>query len=779
MRSGYLAPFLVEAAPWVAMMDAPQATVACDEQGQLVFANRAMLELLDVEASALLGLGWAKLLLDRDADEPKVRALVAAPGATVHRQTLASDGQPRHLELTCSAIAFGTSARGNSVEGLLGVAVEVPAELGHGAGGERSYERLVEDAPDLWARFDSDGRMLFASGSVRRLTGLAPAAFLQDRTLFERVLHPDYVASWREALARAASGDSRTFDVVVVHTNGTQVILQQTLYPVAGGLIEGAARDITAVRQLEALKAKNEERAMLDRLKSQLLSNVSHELRTPLVSIKGYVDLLLRGALGPVNPRQRRGLEIAGANTDRLIELIETLLDFADRQEERLFLHRRRFDLRDAVNDALGALDARIRSRGLRVEVALGSEPLEVFGDRARLAQVMRSILGNAEKFIPVSGGSIGSAQPDISVCVEVTAATVAVSVRDRGIGIPKSAQRRIFDRFYQVDSSSTRQFGGAGLGLAMAKELVTVHGGQILVESAEGQGSLFTVRLPLAGDTGRSHRSAERAIVLVAAEPALWPELREAVSALPVDLLFSDHEPSDTAAESIDGPVLLRRARRHRPDLVVVVLPSPAEAVAELRRDPDTSATPIIVVAARDLGVHEQPALTRADLVLAAPEAGQDWSQLAEALRRLLGLQPLHVPASRQVVVVEDEVEILDFMRFLLEKEGYDVVGVQSGKEALDQVTKMTGLVILDIALDGGGDGLDGIEVCRALKAALGPVPVLITTAMSGDDVRKISMAAGADGYLVKPFGVDEFLRHVRAHLAPNSIPPTTDQSS
>src|SRR6185312_4892506 len=129
-------------------------------------------------------------------------------------------------------------------------------------------------------------------------------------------------------------------------------------------------------------------RTSLDRLKSQLLANVSHELRTPLVSIKGYNELLLRGALGPLTARQKRGLEIAGANTERLIELIESLLDFARREEERLELHRARFDLRLAIEDGIGALTERIASRNLKLRVELGAQPLEVSGDRARLAQV-------------------------------------------------------------------------------------------------------------------------------------------------------------------------------------------------------------------------------------------------------------------------------------------------------------------------------------------------------------------------------------------------------
>ena len=253
-------------------------------------------------------------------------------------------------------------------------------------------------------------------------------------------------------------------------------------------------------------QARNEERAALDRLKSQLLANVSHELRTPLVSIKGYNELLLRGTLGPLTPRQRRGLEIAGANTERLVELIETLLDFARREEGRLELSIGALRSARGGRGRAAAPSASASPRATcRCGVDLGDAPLPVIGDRARLAQVFRALIGNAEKF---------SEQPrrrDRGLTRERRG--------DRGRGLRHRSRHRhprrgarasIFDRFYQVDASSTRRFGGAGLGLALAKELVTLHDGEIAVDSAEGRGSTFTVRLPLA-PTRRRRRGRRR----------------------------------------------------------------------------------------------------------------------------------------------------------------------------------------------------------------------------------------------------------------------------
>jgi PAS domain S-box-containing protein len=628
--------------------------------------------------------------------------------------------------------------------------VELDGSVRLAGEGERGYREIVEEAPDLFSRFDPAGRVLFFSRAVESLTGHTPESFTRDPDLWRNVIVETDRDTWDQAVREVSGGDARIYDLRVQHKNGKVSTLSQSLYSVRGAdgriqLIEGTARDLTAVRQLEALKARSEERASLDRLKSQLLANVSHELRTPLVSIKGYNELLLRGALGPITPRQKRGLEIAGANTERLIELIETLLDFARRQEERLELHTERFDARAAVEDAIRALEDRIRSRRLTLRIELGGSPLWVEGDRARLAQVFRAILGNAEKFTDRETG-------EILVRAGQHGAHVEVSVSDRGIGIPHEAQQKIFDRFYQVDASSTRRFGGAGLGLAMAKELVTLHGGAIRVDSQEGQGATFTVSLPLAQkESGRFETLTMRPVILAGADAqdtqTLSPLLEQPSGIGSWADVFWAHSEAD----------LVRRARRHRPDLVLVAFRPPDGSVMALKRESDTSNIPIVVIS------DERRPVGRADLVI---ERG-DGERLVGGISRLLGRAPeaLSQPRGRpRVVVVEDEIEILDFTRFVLEREGYDVVCVTRSAEAMEAIQKDCGLLILDIALEGE----DGLEIARQLKAdpATRGVPILIMTALSGDEVRQVSLAAGAEGYLVKPFGVDEFLRQVRLHL-------------
>ncbi|HEY2746183.1 MAG TPA: ATP-binding protein [Polyangia bacterium] len=746
---GFIDPALAGLPQWQTLAVAPLASVA-STRGRLLFASQAFLDLTRWSAEELTRESWLAVILpdphERDAMLREVTPLYDSGGVLRHRVDVAcGDGVRRVFDLTTTAITLPDGATG-----LMAIAVDAGGRGMPVGGGERSIEKLVEDAPDVIMRVDANsGRILYVNRAIERLTGYSADEFYRDPTLFGSLILPEQRPAWEASFSRLAEMSPRTFDLTITAKSGERAILELSLYPVRepGGrvsVLEGMARDNTSLKQLEEIRQRNLERASLDRLKTQLLANVSHELRTPLVSIKGYNDLLLRGTLGPVNARQRRGLEIAAANTQRLVELIETLLDLARREEGRMEMSMTRFDLREAVAAAATAVGERLASRNLPLRLDLGTEALPVLGDRSRLEQVFRALVGNAEKFTEQPGGSI-------DVYAERRGATVEVSVADRGIGIPVDARARIFERFYQVDASSTRRFGGAGLGLALAKELVTLHNGDISVDSAEGRGSTFTVRLPAADVTEHAApMPAGRALILVGAEAsgraALEP-LLASPALQPIDVLW---------AGSVDE--LLRRARRHRPDVVVLALPAPDSTIGPtleaLKKDDDTAQLPVVVVA------DVRGPIGRADLVVSP----SDGARLTEGLGKLLGRAARRPEGRARVVVVEDELEILDFTRFVLEREGYEVVSVTSGADALVAIDDEADLVILDIVLADA----DGIEICRQLKSreSSARVPVLMVTAMTGEAVERNSIAAGADGYLVKPFGLDEFLQKVRLHL-------------
>jgi DNA-binding response OmpR family regulator len=198
----------------------------------------------------------------------------------------------------------------------------------------------------------------------------------------------------------------------------------------------------------------------------------------------------------------------------------------------------------------------------------------------------------------------------------------------------------------------------------------------------------------------------------------------------------------------------ILKRTRRHHPDVVLLALEQPDPVVQALKADAEGATAPLVLVS-----LDGEPRPGRADLC--APISDAD--RIVRALRRLLQREEASERRAR-VVVVEDEPDILDFTRFLLEREDFEVTCCTSGGEALLRVDDDCDLVILDVALEDA----DGIDVCRSLKSQpqTKAVPVLMMSAMAGEAVQHGSLSAGADGYLLKPFGVDDFLRRVRLHL-------------
>ncbi|MCB8985981.1 MAG: GAF domain-containing protein [Ardenticatenaceae bacterium] len=224
-----------------------------------------------------------------------------------------------------------------------------------------------------------------------------------------------------------------------------------------------------------------------DRLKDELVQNVSHELRTPLTFVKGYVDLLMDGEMGLVTPEQQDALQIVATKTDEITRLIDDIITLQriDAGNLQIAPH----SLNDLIRTALAGHRMVAEKKGLMVEARLPASPVIVPVDKGRINQVLDNLIANAMKFSP-NGGTI-------LVTLEESEKEVRVTVSDQGIGMPKEKQSRIFDRFYQIDGSSRRRFGGTGIGLAIVKRIVDAHQGKIWVVSEPSAGSSFFFTLP------------------------------------------------------------------------------------------------------------------------------------------------------------------------------------------------------------------------------------------------------------------------------------------
>ena len=331
-----------------------------------------------------------------------------------------------------------------------------------------------------------------------------------------------------------------------------------------------------------ALQQSNVELRELDRLKSDLLANISHELRTPLTSVKGYCEALHEELLGPITAEQREAIEVSQRNVDRLLAMIDELLSYSRFASGNAQLERRALELESVARQVVeGAFAARGLGLNLHLDVEPNLPPVDA--DGARIAQVLDNLVTNALKFTPDNGR--------VEVRLWRDGGEVIADVADTGIGIAPEEQHRIFDRFYQVQSSSTRKYAGIGLGLAIVRQILDAHGATIELQSEPGKGSTFRFRLPVAAHL-EAERSGPRMVVVdddVAFARGLADHLETAGYAVRIAGSFQ-------AAD--------RLVRELRPRLVVLdrLLPDGDgfDLIERWRQSQDGNELPIVVVSQR-----------------------------------------------------------------------------------------------------------------------------------------------------------------------------------
>jgi len=315
-----------------------------------------------------------------------------------------------------------------------------------------------------------------------------------------RLVEHDGVPLARLAAAGPAAGASltlcaETLDLVVHHANARELAAathQEAMRVTFAELTEHNARLSRAVARLEEL----------DRLKSNFLATMSHELRTPLTSVIGYAEMMAEGLAGPVSGDQREYLTTILGKADQLLGLITAVLDVSSLESGQLSLERATLSLADLVASELATFAPQAGRRGIAIQLEACADTV-VVGDRRKIRQVVSSLVSNAVKFTP-DRGRVGVAlrrgplaAHERGLRGDDDAPAIQLVVSDSGIGISRDQVAKIFEPFFQVDSSSTRAFGGTGLGLTLAKAYVEAHGGRIWVDTTPGQGSTFTATFP------------------------------------------------------------------------------------------------------------------------------------------------------------------------------------------------------------------------------------------------------------------------------------------
>jgi two-component system, sensor histidine kinase and response regulator len=284
--------------------------------------------------------------------------------------------------------------------------------------------------------------------------------------------------------------DLKLIDQVVLDQAVTEQIIQlRSALQAANRNLERRVQERTAELQ-EALERLSE----LSQMKANFVANISHELRTPLTHIIGYLELLVTESLGPLTEDQKHALQVSQRSSGKLGDIIEDLIMFSLASRGEMSMKLSPVDIAALVRQAAKAAVDKAEARGVSVQVSTDDQAPLVQGDSQKLVWALNQLLDNAIKFTP-SGGRVA-----LNVKVEASN-LVMVSIIDTGIGIPASRLTEIFEPFHQLDASSTRRYGGTGLGLALVRQIVEAHGSMLDVQSIEGRGSTF--RFPLLAVAG------------------------------------------------------------------------------------------------------------------------------------------------------------------------------------------------------------------------------------------------------------------------------------
>lgn len=474
------------------------------------------------------------------------------------------------------------------------------------------------------------------------------------------------------------------------------------------------------------------ERRAIERLKSEFVSTVSHELRTPLTSIRGALGLLSSGLLGPVAEKAQRMLEIAVNNTDRLVRLINDILDLERIDSGKVELVRSSVDANAVMVQASEGLQAMADQAGVRIVIVPTTATL--WGDGDRMIQTLTNLLGNAIKFSP--------RDTTVTLSGSTRDAYFAFSVADQGRGIPEEKLGTIFERFSQVDASDSRDKGGSGLGLAICQSIVNAHGGRIWAEKNDPTGSRFQFTIPLAA-------------AFIEALPGIGsPAIRT--------ILVCQDEGSPTIVDTLErqgfrvvtatSDDVIAYASNVHPDAILLDLAygGKGDVVDKLKSTAETRDIPIVVATGQIPDSRESYAAAVANWIHKPLKS----DELIHALDLACG--------TPSIVVVEDDPDLARVMITALESHGIRTFHALKGSDAVQLCRQHEPtLIVLDLILPD----MDGFAVVGALResATLRRIPLLVYSALDVGSADQSRLRLGPTEFLTKSrCSLADFERHV-----------------
>ena len=600
----------------------------------------------------------------------------------------------------------------------------------------RTQEILLDTIEDGICGADRNGLASLVNPAAGRLLGAPPEelAGFSVHDLLHGAMPGGNSCTEECVLLRALTRKlSASAEITVYRRDGRSFPAEFSLTPILEqGRYTGSVLSFRDISQ----------RFALDRMKDEFVSTVSHELRTPLTSIRGALGLLSAGLLGTVSDKAANLLRIALSNSDRLVRLINDILDLERIQSGREPLTFRPISLSEIVRQAIDGMQPVADAAG--VQLIHDANQVQLSADPDRMLQVITNLLSNAVKFSPEGA--------TVSVTLREGSSGVTLSVIDQGRGIPADKLDSIFDRFQQVDASDSRQKGGSGLGLAICRTIIQQHGGRIWAERNNVCGSTFRVALPFqphlaSAPTATPVDEPDRGRVLLAdanlsTRPLVANQLRrqgyrvvetgtveETLAALSTGVDPEQPVGTPTGIEAILVDISLDGLNGW-------------EILPRLRMEPSAAGVPIVLLSVD----HPNPSLP-------IPTGADGWVSQSPNDETLLSelARVLSSPGEKaRILVVEDDVDLARVIGAVFAKDGIDVMLVHTRQAALDAcVSFQPQLLVLDLSLPDG-DGFNVVDWLRQHED-LAHLPLVVYSAREIPASERSQLQLGPTHFLTK----------------------------
>lgn len=613
----------------------------------------------------------------------------------------------------------------------------------------------LETVPAALMIFNVDGSVRLRNRAATEVMGIEPQNPELRRNYWDRFKRiakdGTLIPKERWISTRALVGETiRNEELEIHHPDGrvfpilaSGAPLRNELGHVSGAVV--AFQDTARMREV-------------DRMKDEFVSIVSHELRTPLTSIRGSVQLVLDDEKAVPDEEHRMLLQIALNNCERLVRIINDILDVSKIESGNLTLRKKPVHVGELIRQSIEVVGNAARSANVTLALNLPNDIRPVMVDPDRIVQALVNLLSNAVKFAP--------AHSTVTIVVTGSEHMVTIAVSDQGEGIAPENLNRLFQKFQQVDSSSSRRKGGTGLGLAITKALVEQHGGRIFVDSELNKGTRFSFTIPTAT---AEEATALAPIVAVEGSAKLVPRRVLIVDddddfrkLMAVQLTNAGYEVFDAR----DAESAFQIARANQPDVITVDLLMPGidgwSFIERLRKEPGFAEIPVVVVS----GASDAKNDTRlpGDVSVISKGEGQE---------RLLREISLALAGRRgaTIVVAEDDADLRDVLAASLSRNGHRVIAARDGAEALAAIERdHVDLLVLDLVMPN----IDGFEVLARMKAAAGKgatIPVIVVSGTDRATTELQALRLGANVYLTKPIEAAA-LAHEVTRLLTSGLP-------